>query len=47
MPESAIELYFTTILSFACYNIDIISTLTAIIACYIIIVIGVIKYSCD
>ena len=39
ISEGAIELYLTAILS---YNIKVISTQTAIIACYIIIVISVI-----
>ena len=34
--EGAIELYFTAILSIVCYNINVISTQTAIIACYIL-----------
>ena len=41
ISEGAIELYLTAILSIVCYNINVISTLstlTAIIACYIIVI---------
>ena len=34
ISEGALELYFTAIFNIACYNINVISTLTAIIACY-------------
>ena len=38
ISEGAIELYLTAILSILCYNSNVISTLTAIIACYIIVI---------